>query len=187
MYGEDIDLSYRIIKSGYKNYYYSDTEIIHFKGESTVKDKKYADRFYKAMIQFADKHYSQKGYGSILKMLISIGIIMAKFLSFLRYILISSTKELKGQQQNVCVMQDYHPSESIKNKLDAKYICKSVNSLDEIQAGIVLFPIGKITFKLIIDLMSKHKNNFQYRFLDEEKQLLIGSDTKQLKGSIERF
>ncbi|MCR6638462.1 MAG: glycosyltransferase [Sporocytophaga sp.] len=37
MYGEDIDLSYRILKGGYKNYYYPETRIIHYKGESTKK------------------------------------------------------------------------------------------------------------------------------------------------------
>ena len=37
MYGEDIDLSYRITKGGYKNYYYPKTRIIHYKGESTKK------------------------------------------------------------------------------------------------------------------------------------------------------
>ncbi|MBV5335103.1 MAG: glycosyltransferase, partial [Sulfuricurvum sp.] len=37
MYGEDIDLSYRITKGGYKNYYYPETTIIHYKGESTKK------------------------------------------------------------------------------------------------------------------------------------------------------
>lgn len=38
MYGEDIDLSYRIIKGGYKNYYFPETSIIHYKGESTKKE-----------------------------------------------------------------------------------------------------------------------------------------------------
>ncbi len=37
MYGEDIDLSYRVLKAGYKNYYLADTKIIHYKGESTKK------------------------------------------------------------------------------------------------------------------------------------------------------
>ena len=37
MYGEDIDLSWRLIKAGYKNYYFADTRIIHYKGESTKK------------------------------------------------------------------------------------------------------------------------------------------------------
>ena len=40
MYGEDIDLSYRITKAGYKNYYFPDTRIIHYKGESTKKSEK---------------------------------------------------------------------------------------------------------------------------------------------------
>lgn len=50
MYGEDIDLSYRFLKAGYKNYYFADTQIIHFKGRSTPRNS-YTDirHFYKAM------------------------------------------------------------------------------------------------------------------------------------------
>jgi len=59
MYGEDIDLSYRIQKAGYKNYYFSDTTIIHYKGESTKKgDLNYVKTFYNAMILFAKKHFT---------------------------------------------------------------------------------------------------------------------------------
>ncbi len=61
MYGEDIDLSYRIIKAGYKNYYFSESQIIHYKGESTKKGSvNYVFVFYNAMIIFAKKHFSQK-------------------------------------------------------------------------------------------------------------------------------
>ncbi len=64
MYGEDIDLSYRISKAGYKNYYYSDTTIIHYKGESTKKGSlNYVFMFYNAMIIFAKKHFSKKNAG----------------------------------------------------------------------------------------------------------------------------
>jgi len=59
MYGEDIDLSYRVILGGYKNYYLSDTKIIHYKGESTKKGSiNYVKVFYNAMIIFARKHFS---------------------------------------------------------------------------------------------------------------------------------
>ncbi|MBV6654194.1 MAG: glycosyltransferase family 2 protein, partial [Mameliella sp.] len=59
MYGEDIDLSYRIIKGGYKNYYLPDTSIIHYKGESTKKGSlNYVRAFYNAMIIFARKHFT---------------------------------------------------------------------------------------------------------------------------------
>lgn len=58
MYGEDIDLSYRITKAGFKNYYFADTKIIHYKGESTKKGSlNYVITFYNAMLIFAKKHY----------------------------------------------------------------------------------------------------------------------------------
>ncbi|NNF01205.1 MAG: glycosyltransferase [Bacteroidia bacterium] len=61
MYGEDIDLSYRIQKSGYKNYYFPKARIIHYKGESTKKSSvNYVLVFYRAMMIFAKKHFSPK-------------------------------------------------------------------------------------------------------------------------------
>ena len=58
MYGEDIDLSYRIQKAGFNNYYLADTTIIHFKGESTKRGSlNYVRMFYKAMSTFVQKHY----------------------------------------------------------------------------------------------------------------------------------
>jgi O-antigen biosynthesis protein len=64
MYGEDIDLSYRILKAGYKNYYLAETSIIHYKGESTKKGSlNYVKVFYEAMLIFARKHYSKKQAG----------------------------------------------------------------------------------------------------------------------------
>lgn len=58
MYGEDIDLSYRFILAGYQNYYFSDSQIIHYKGESTKKGSlNYVRVFYQAMIIFAKKHF----------------------------------------------------------------------------------------------------------------------------------
>ena len=58
MYGEDIDLSYRLLKGGWENWYlpYS---IIHYKGRSTRKsDYRYVHVFYQAMLIFFQKHYS---------------------------------------------------------------------------------------------------------------------------------
>ena len=58
MYGEDVDLSYRIQQSGFKNYYVAETEILHFKGESTKRGSlNYVRMFYSAMSLFVQKHY----------------------------------------------------------------------------------------------------------------------------------
>jgi GT2 family glycosyltransferase len=76
MYGEDIDLSYRIIKAGYKNYYFPDAKIIHYKGESTKRTSvNYVFVFYRAMIIFAQKHFSQKNAG-LFSFLINIAIYL---------------------------------------------------------------------------------------------------------------
>lgn len=74
MYGEDVDLSYRILKAGFKNYYFSGTSIIHFKGESTKKGSlNYVKMFYQAMSIFVSKHYGGNK-GRLFKSFIQIGI-----------------------------------------------------------------------------------------------------------------
>jgi GT2 family glycosyltransferase len=87
MYGEDIDLSYRILKAGYKNYYFPETTIIHYKGESTKKGSlNYVKVFYHAMIIFARKHFSN-GNATLFTTLIHLAILFRAFLSVSRRIL----------------------------------------------------------------------------------------------------
>ncbi|MFW5756487.1 MAG: glycosyltransferase [Tangfeifania sp.] len=84
MYGEDIDFSYRITQGGYKNYYFPETTIIHYKGESTKKGSlNYVKVFYKAMIIFAQKHFSG-GRASIFSFLIHLAIYFRAFLSVVK-------------------------------------------------------------------------------------------------------
>lgn len=62
MYGEDIDLSYRILKGGYQNYFLP-TPVLHYKGESTKKSSyRYTHTFYRAMHLFFKKHYSHYSF-----------------------------------------------------------------------------------------------------------------------------
>ncbi len=86
MYGEDIDLSYRIVKAGYTNYYFPKTRIIHYKGESTKRSSvNYVFVFYNAMIIFAKKHFS-KSNASLFSMLIRIAIYIRAFAAiFMRF------------------------------------------------------------------------------------------------------
>lgn len=70
MYGEDIDLSYRLTLAGYRNYYFPETQIIHYKGESTKKGSlNYVRTFYQAMIIFARKHFTGRRAGVFVLML----------------------------------------------------------------------------------------------------------------------
>ena len=94
MYGEDVDLSYRIqktycpeTKGNYKNYYYSGSTIIHFKGESTRRGSmNYVRMFYKAMSIFVRKHYGGTRAG-FFNFLVHPGIWIRAFMAgFSRFI-----------------------------------------------------------------------------------------------------
>ena len=87
MYGEDIDLSYRIKKGGYENYYFSKTNIIHYKGESTKKSSvNYVFVFYKAMVIFAEKHFSKQHVKTFSK-LINIAIYFRATIALIQRVL----------------------------------------------------------------------------------------------------
>ena len=80
MYGEDVDLSFRIQKGGYKNYYFAESSIIHFKGESTKRGSlNYVRLFYKAMNLFVKKHYSGSKAGIFIFLIQAAIIIRAGF------------------------------------------------------------------------------------------------------------
>lgn len=84
MYGEDIDMSYRIVKAGYKNYYFPETRIIHYKGESTKKSSiNYVLVFYNAMVIFAKTHFSQKN-ARLFSFLINLAIYFRAFLAIVK-------------------------------------------------------------------------------------------------------
>lgn len=90
MYGEDIDLSYRVLLGGYKNYYLADTTIIHYKGESTKKGSlNYVRVFYQAMIIFARKHFASAGAG-IFSFLINMAVVFRALVTLALNVLSSS-------------------------------------------------------------------------------------------------
>ena len=94
MYGEDIDLSYRIQKNGYKNFYLPTTSIIHYKGESTKKTSvNYIITFYKAMIIFVKKHYDKK-HAHPLIFLINLAILIRASLSIIKQFFLNLTYPL---------------------------------------------------------------------------------------------
>jgi O-antigen biosynthesis protein len=83
MYGEDIDLSYRITKAGFKNFYFPETRIIHYKGESTKKGSlNYVFVFYNAMIIFARKHFSKQN-ARLFSFLINIAVYLRAFMAII--------------------------------------------------------------------------------------------------------
>jgi N-acetylglucosaminyl-diphospho-decaprenol L-rhamnosyltransferase len=83
MYGEDIDLSWRIHEAGFVNYYLPEIHVVHFKGESTAKDARYVQLFYGAMDLFYKKHFGTRQSG-VLKLFVHCSIAVVGLFFTLR-------------------------------------------------------------------------------------------------------
>ena len=155
MYGEDIDLSYRIIKAGYNNYYFHDTTILHYKGESTKKNSiKYIYIFYNAMLIFAKKHFSQKS-GIIFTIIIKFAVILsaaAAYFSVKLKKLLSVFKNLKSKEKNILTFVDNAQTDKILNNPAENYIEK--NKITEIVFNLKNVEISKI-LKFMIHFSDK--------------------------------
>jgi GT2 family glycosyltransferase len=190
MYGEDIDLSYRIQKAGYKNFFFAETTIIHFKGGSTKKGSlNYVKLFYKAMSVFVKKHYANAGAG-FYKFFLQAAIILRGSVSAISKIVLSTKNSAglkKSKPKNTIVIvgtkaQCSEITELLKERKLKKIICLSPDPLDnsELSAieilnklkettalypeyGIVLCE-GFYSFKTIIDVTEKLSLNTSIQF-----------------------
>ena len=119
MYGEDIDLSYRVLKGGYKNYFLP-VRMLHYKGESTVKNSyRYVYTFYEAMRLFFRKHYSH--YSWAISLPINLAIWVRSFMAYagnrLRY---RKRPKQTAQPMNALVVGDAVMLDEVR-ALFAKY------------------------------------------------------------------
>lgn len=196
MYGEDIDLSYRIQQAGYINYYLASATIIHFKGESTKKgNPDYVRLFYKAMNIFVNKHFT----GSRLKRLNFLihGSIR------LRAALSAATTIIKSNQaiplpesissiiigskdparKAVSILQKQKPK--IRN-ISEKEPCGDLHQLivpvppDEM----VFCEGGQFSYKDIIAGIQRMPSNISFKFFSEPAGSIIGSDSKNTHGDV---
>lgn len=178
MYGEDIDLSYKVIKAGYDNYYFGETTVVHFKGESTLKDSKYAKRFYGAMQIFYKKHFKRN---LLLNTVVWLGIKMA-------YVLRKNPVEAAVKPNRAYVYAaDF--DESLAEQLPKP--TEIENSIqDEIQNNSMVVYDFKIlnASAIIADMKQKSKQeNIVFRFLLKNSKFILGSDSATNRGEVLHF
>lgn len=166
MYGEDIDLSYRILKGGYHNYYLP-VDILHYKGESTEKSSfRYVHVFYEAMLIFFRKHYS--GMSFLLSVPIKTAIYAKASIALVRMLSERVRKSLgfftpSREAVQTCLfvgtqaMLDACHKIALSIGLSAHYVLLESydpNKLDGID--VVVFDADAIDYERMLQLMKRH-------------------------------
>jgi GT2 family glycosyltransferase len=201
MYGEDIDLSYRIQQAGFENHYFAGTSIVHFKGESTQQSKKsYTQDFYNAMKRFIHKHYrQQKGLYFFMKTAISSAKFMAglkgksKSRSLLqqpeRTLLIASQEEfdktlrlIKYAEPPLLVCGRIKPGAEDKGvSLGELQDFKKIAEGNKIKT--VIFCEKNISYLQMIELMKKNPG-YNYLFHANGSSSIAGSRDRNSTGDV---
>ncbi len=186
MYSDDIDLSYRALLQGKSNYYFHETTVIHFKGESTIKDGTYMKRFQEAMNFFYKKHFTISVFFSLF---MKIGIVFFSFVKMFQgrvkpkpipenYLLISDTEILR---------------EKLENKLQKntqRILLQNGNivfsqSISEKKNVAVILDANYLNFKEAIAFFEANKGkSFTFKLLPMQSDFLIGSNNSNDRGEV---
>lgn len=175
MYGEDIDLSYRVLKSGYRNYYNGSMTIVHYKGESTLKDVNYAQRFYGAMQIFYRKHFKSN---LVFNGLVWFGVRSA-------YLMRSEPEVVKMAIKNY-VVQTEKKSHILESTLRNPVILVSkVTKVDPFTE--VIFDANSMSYKEIFEHITDLKDNadVSFKILPNNANFIIGSNCSRNRGEIQ--
>ncbi len=186
MYGEDIDLSYRVKQSGYKNYYLGDNSILHFKGESTQTDKTvYLKNFYEAMKIFVHKHYKKR---SVLFLKTSIAASRAAA-SLKRSFPSGNKKEITNYFLLAGDFKDVVFAEKILSDNKKKF--RQTNELAQLNElsfsgtkQAIVFCTGELSYAETINFMQKNKNKYAYFWHRTKSDSITGSRYSNAAGEI---
>ncbi len=202
MYGEDVDLSYRIQKAGFKNIYFAETTIIHFKGESTKKESlDYIRLFYGAMSLFVKKHYGSTT-AMFYSQLINVAIrtkglfsstgktgdkgVDKKMPTWLNKCLIIGDNKDVEFIKSILQKNNLDPAaiESItpKRSLLSDTVKHLYTLVSKMQPKELIFCVNEFTAKDMIQLLEQLPAGIDYKFHFAGTHSIVGSMNKETTG-----
>ncbi|WP_338840406.1 glycosyltransferase family 2 protein [Flavobacterium ginsenosidimutans] len=186
MYADDIDLSYRALLKEKTNYYFHETTVLHYKGESTIKDEKYMLHFQEAMNFFYQKHFKKPLFFSFF---IQIG---TWFFSFVK--MFQGKTRIKPNPESYVfysLNEDFSQklALTLKNKVSFLEIPKEkmVNSCLIFKGKKVEIILDNryISFKKCIEIIETLKDkSITFKILPKNAHFIIGSDSRNDRGQI---
>ena len=175
MYSDDIDLSYLVLKTGKSNHYFHETSVIHYKGESTVRDGTYMKRFREAMQFFYKKHFKKSWFFDVM---MQVGSFVFSLLK-------------KNQQKNeVRIIDEYvvFSRENLELNLSKKttYLSDFNQFENQSHKNIeIIFDKTTFSFAEIITFMQLNKSkNLSFKNYISSSNYLIGSNNSNDRGQI---
>ena len=183
LYGEDLDLSYRVKKMGLLNYYLGTITALHYKGESVDRNADLVMIFYGAMRLFYSKHFKSN---RVLDFMVSVGIRMVSF--------IHSFKDFKKNRREVTqyylISENEVLSANIASKLNTELI--RVSTIEREDLGDknieIIFDGDFMSYLEIIKQMELlNKRNVTFKIRPADCDYILGSDFSDGKGEVITF
>jgi GT2 family glycosyltransferase len=184
MYGEDIDLCYKVLKEGYQNYYLGSQVVLHYKGESTQRDRTYYERFYGAMKIFYSKHF---GGNHLKRSLVNLVVSLVKVFKQKDN---SLAIPLPEPTEVVLITDNFQLLQVISKLFDLPVRSASKVIFDQERFGnaLIIFDEAYISYGQIFSVMQRLKNlNNRFRIRPARCNYFIGSDRSDEKGSVVHF
>lgn len=175
MYSDDIDLSYMALKKGKANYYFHETTVIHYKGESTIRDEKYMKRFQEAMNFFYSKHFKKS---FIFDVFMKIGAFVFSFIKK------NQSKEIKRTIDEYIIFskEELQLNSNKKETILNDFTNFKNNSNLNIE---IIFDTKSFSYKDIINFMNCNKSkNLTFKNYISNSNYLIGSNNSIDRGEI---
>ncbi|MGL5111408.1 MAG: glycosyltransferase family 2 protein [Flavobacterium sp.] len=186
MYSDDIDLSYQVLQKGKENFYLHETSVIHYKGESTVKDGAYLKHFQEAMHFFYQKHFKVPFF---FELFMHVGIWFFTFIKKVQ----EKPKSIQLPQQFLLCSRNEKFGKSWQLVLGKKVVFqpfegeKMLNSLllkTNLRIEMIL-DNETISFKECIAVLELLKNKgYTFKIKPQGANFLIGSNNNNDRGTI---
>jgi GT2 family glycosyltransferase len=177
MYSDDIDLSYMALQKGRNNYYFHETSVIHYKGESTVKDGTYMKRFQEAMNFFYKKHFKVSVFFAVF---MKIGIVFFSFLKMFQ----GKSKPKSAPENYFFISNNEEMQQKLEAKLEKKVQLATLTSSFDKSSEIIL-DANCISFKDIISFIERNKNkSYTFKILPPNCNFIIGSNSSNDRGEV---
>lgn len=185
MYSDDIDLSYMVLKTGKTNYYFHEASVIHYKGESTVRDGLYMKRFREAMDFFYKKHFRKSVFFDVSMKIGATLFSVAKQKQAVKntvkpneYLLLSDDEQLRQDVENLLGKKVIRHGTDLKNTINS-LTSRSYSNTE------LIFDNATLHFNQIITLMEQLKDSgLTFKILPQDTGFLIGSNDSKDRGEV---